>query len=370
VSGTGRVGVGVVGTGNISRDYLALLTRAPDVEVRFIAGRDSERAAARATEYGIGRFGDVDALFARDDIEIVVNLTPPAVHAQIGLRALVAGKHVWSEKPLATDPASAASLVAAGAARGLRVSGAPDTILGPGMQAGLRAIARGEIGEPLTAVATFRSPGPESWHPDPAFLYAPGAGPLFDIGPYHLTALAHVFGPARRVQALSSTDPSTRIVGSGPRAGAVIPVLVPTFHAALLDYGAERSALVAFSFHHARGRSVVVEIDGTEGTLALPDPVRFDGTALLWRPGDAGPTTVEPLGAASGRGVGVIDLARSLRADVPDRTPGVLAAHIVDVLAGIRVSAETGEPTLIGSRFDEVGLLPDGWDPASSTLGG
>src|SRR5690606_18622401 len=227
-------GVGLVGAGNISDQYLANLTRYPDVEVRFVADLDLARAAAQAQRYGVPASGTVEELLAREDVDVVVNLTVPAVHAEVGHRVLAAGKHVWSEKPLALDAGTAAALLADAAARGLRVACAPDTVLGAGVQTALRAIARGDIGEPLTATTMFHVPGPEAWHPSPDFLFARGAGPLFDMGPYYVTTLVHALGSATRVQAVASTSRTTRTIGSGPRAGETFAVEVPTHHAALI----------------------------------------------------------------------------------------------------------------------------------------
>lgn len=199
-----RVGIGIIGAGNISTQYLENLTKFADVEVRFVADVLLERAAAQAAAYGVASSGSVEELLARDDISIVINLTIPAAHAEVDQQIIDAGKHVWSEKPIATDHASAAAVLESAKAKGLRVATAPDTVLGAGIQTALRAIARGDIGEPLSATTLFHVPGPEAWHPNPDFLFATGAGPLFDMGPYYVTTLVHAFGtppacrPSRR----------------------------------------------------------------------------------------------------------------------------------------------------------------------------
>src|SRR3954468_16784553 len=214
-----RAGVGLIGAGVISTQYLENLTSFPDVDVRFVADLDLPRAAAQADAFGVPGPGPADELLARADIKIVPNLTVPAVHAEVGRRILAAGKHVWSEKPVALDHASASELLAEAGAAGLRVACAPDTVLGPGIQTALRAIARGDIGEPLTEITMFHLPGPEAWHPTPGFLYARGAGRLFDMGPYYVTTLVHALGSAPRVHATSSTARTVRTIGSGPAAG-------------------------------------------------------------------------------------------------------------------------------------------------------
>jgi predicted dehydrogenase len=366
--GSGPVGVGVIGAGNISTQYLSNLTVFPDLRVLFVADLDLARAEAQATAFGVPAFGTVDQLLARDDIEIVVNLTIPAVHAEVSQRIVAAGKHVWSEKPLALDHDSARSLLDAAGAAGLRVACAPDTVLGAGIQSALRSIARGDIGEPLTATTIFRVAGPNSWHPDPEFLFARGAGPLFDMGPYYVTTLVHAFGAASRVSAVSSMSHDVRTIGSGPRAGTEFAVEVPTHHAALISFAAGQSAQSTFSFQDAHHRVGVVEISGTEGSVVLPDPNEFDGDTTLWRFGDEEPTVVAPTGSTYGRGTGVLDLARSIRGGGEERANGALALHVLDVLLAISQAAETGEPVGLLSTVDRPAPLPESWNPAAATL--
>ncbi|WP_166844182.1 Gfo/Idh/MocA family protein [Isoptericola sp. BMS4] len=363
-----RVGIGVVGAGNISTQYLENLTKFADVEVRMVADLVPERARAQAEAFGVAAHGSAEELFARDDVEIVVNLTTPAVHTEVGHQAVAAGKHVWSEKPVATDHASAAALLAAAEAKGLRVACAPDTVLGAGIQTALRAIARGDIGEPLTATTMFHVPGPEAWHPDPDFLYAVGAGPLFDMGPYYVTTLVHALGSATRVQAVSSRSVARRTIGSGPRAGETFPVEVPTHHAALIDFEGGRSAQSTFSFQHALPRMGFVEVNGTEGTICLPDPNTFDGDSTLWRYGQDEPTTIAATGSTWGRGTGVVELARAIREGRPERASGAVALHVLDVLLAIRDSADSRTAGVIGSGVDPVPPLPVDFDPAAATF--
>jgi len=365
---TGTVGVGVIGAGNISTQYLENLTRFPDLTVLFVADLDLDRAEAQARAFGVPGSGSVEQLLAHDDIEIVVNLTIPAVHAEVGERIIAAGKNVWSEKPLALDHESGAALLAAAFDAGLRVACAPDTVLGAGIQSALRAIARGDIGEPLTATTLFQVPGPNSWHPNPEFLFARGAGPLFDMGPYYVTTLVHAFGAATRVSAVSSTSHAVRTIGSGPRAGTEFAVEVPTHHAALIGFAGGRSAQSTFSFQDAHPRAGFVEISGTDGTLVLPDPNRFDGDSTLWRFGHDEPTTLVATGSTYGRGSGVLDLARAIRGGDEERASGALAAHVLDVLLAISTAAETERPVVLESAIERPAPLAEDWDPAERTL--
>lgn len=365
---TGRVGVGVIGAGVISGTYLENMMSFPDLEVLFVADLDIERARTQASDYGVPRYGTVDELLAIDEIEIVVNLTIPAAHTDVGHQIIAAGKNVWSEKPLALDHNAGAALLEAAAAAGLQVACAPDTVLGAGIQTAMRAIERGDIGEPLTATTLFHVPGPEAWHPNPEFLYARGAGPLFDMGPYYVTTLVHAFGAASRVSAVSSKSVETRTIGSGSRQGATFPVEVPSHHAALISFASGRSAQSTFSFQNALPRAGFVEISGTEGTLVLPDPNRFDGHSSLYRFDQKEVIDIATTGPTYGRGSGVLDLARSMRNGESARASGAIAAHVLDILLGVSEAAETGHAVELESTVDKPLPFTETWDPTAVTL--
>ena len=364
---SGPVGVGVIGAGVISGEYLRNLTTFPDLAVHFVADLDTDRAKAQADAFGVPASGTVAELLARGDIEIVVNLTIPAVHVEVGLQILQAGKHVWSEKPVALDRASGQVLLEEAKHRGLRVACAPDTVLGSGLQTGLRAIKDGRIGQPLTALAVMQSPGPESWHPSPEFLFDAGAGPLFDIGPYYLTSLVHVFGPVRRVSATSSRSHATRVIGSGPREGTQFPVNVPTAHSALLEFEGGASAVALFSFESHLVRAGLLEVTGTSGTLALPDPNGFTGPSRLWQDGGE-PDVIEAVGPAYGRGAGVLDLARAIRSGTDERASAAVAFHVLDIMAAITEAAASGSVVEPRSTATRPETLPQQWNPTAHTL--
>lgn len=368
MTATGRVGVGVIGAGVISTQYLENLTVFPDLEVLFIADLDAERARDQAEKFGVPASGSVDELLAHPGIEIVVNLTIPAAHVEVSLQALAAGKHVWIEKPIALDRESGKRLLDEAHRLGLRVATAPDTFLGAGLQTGRRLIDSGAIGTPLTALTLFQASGPESWHPNPDFLYAKGAGPLFDMGPYYVTTLVQNLGPVKRVAAVSSTSRATRVIGSGPRAGEEFPVSVPTHISALIEFESGASAQSVFSFQSSVRRTGFVEIAGTDGTIVFPDPNTFDGELAIWR--DAA-TDAEPypaVGATSSRGTGVLELAQAIRAGRPERASGEQAFHVLDVLVSIEEAAASGAFVEVTSSFEVGPALPEDWDPAVATL--
>jgi predicted dehydrogenase len=211
--------VGIIGCGNISSAYVNGCRMFDSLRVVAVADLAPEAAQAKAAEHDLGCAGSVEELLADPDIDIVINLTIPAAHAAVSLAALAAGKHVYSEKPLAVARADGQVVLAEAAARGLRVGGAPDTFLGGGLQTCRKLIDDGAIGEPVAATAFMLGHGPESWHPNPGFFYRQGAGPLFDMGPYYLTALIHLLGPVERVAALARISFAERMATSDARRG-------------------------------------------------------------------------------------------------------------------------------------------------------
>jgi predicted dehydrogenase len=363
---TGRVGVGFIGAGVISAQYLENLTTFPDLDVRFIADIDLERAQAQAEKFGVPGFGSVEELLRDDEIEIVVNLTIPKAHVEVALQALAAGKNVWTEKPFGLDRESGQKLLDAAHAAGLRVATAPDTFLGAGLQSARRLVESGRIGTPLTALTLLQSPGPEGWHPNPDFLFQEGAGPLFDIGPYYLTALVQLFGPVARVSAVSSKAKPVRVIGSGPRAGESFDVTVPTYVAALYEFESGQSAQSAFSFD-SKLRRTQFEVAGVEGTLVVPDPNTFDGDLTVWTADDE-PAVIASVGTTTTRGTGVLELARAIRAGVPERASGEQAFHILDIMVSTIEAAESGQPVAVKSTVTVAPPLPEDWDPRAKTL--
>jgi predicted dehydrogenase len=220
----------------------------------------------------------------------------------------------------------------------------------------------GCIGTPLTASVVMQYAGPHAWHPNPDFLYQPGAGPLFDMGPYYLTALTQTFGPIVRVAARGGTAAPTRVIGSGPRAGEEFPVAVPTYVAALYDFESTAVAQATFSFDSRLERTGVVEISGSEATLIAPDPNEFAGEIRINR-GEPQWESVPAASNGGGRGIGVVDMARAIRADLPHRATGSLGLHVLDAMLATTTSIETAAFVPVASRFERAPALPDGWDP-------
>ncbi|TXR52899.1 Gfo/Idh/MocA family protein [Quadrisphaera setariae] len=364
--GSGRVGVGVIGAGTISTQYLTNLTSFPDLDVRVVADLAVDRAQAQAEAFGVPRWGAVEDVLADPEVEVVVNLTIPAAHVEVATAAVTAGKDVWTEKPFALDRASGTSLLEAAAKADRRVATAPDTFLGAGLQSARRLLESGAVGDPLTALVLLQSAGPESWHPDPAFLFAEGAGPLFDLGPYYITALVQLLGPVGRVSATASKARPQRTIGSGPKAGQVFDVEVPTHVSALFEFEGGASATAVFSFDSAVNRTQL-EVAGSGGTLELPDPNMFDGDTVVHALGEE-PRSEAAVGSTASRGAGVLELARAIRAGRPERASGEQAFHVLDVMVSTIEAAQRRSPVEVESTTAVAPALPADWDPTARTL--
>jgi predicted dehydrogenase len=312
---------------------------------------------------------------AHPDVELIVNLTIPAVHAQVASEAIAAGKHVWSEKPISVDRESGRALLAQAQAAGLLVGVAPDTVLGPGVQTARRAIAHGDIGEPLSAQTVMQYIGPDIFHPSPEFLFSKGAGPLFDMGPYYLTTLVHVFGSVESVAAVGSKSRATRTIQTGDRAGTVFDVQVPTHVSAIAKYVDGGISQSVFSFDSPMVKMGVVEITGTEGTLVIPDPNRFTGDVKITRAPAAAAImdeatweSVPITGVYAERGLGVLDLARAARTGGRPLASGELGLHVLDTMVAIDEAVTEGRTVAVDSRVDPLPLVSDDYDPFAATL--
>ncbi|WP_094770472.1 Gfo/Idh/MocA family protein [Microbacterium gorillae] len=315
-----------------------------------------ERAAAVAAEAGV-RADPIEDLLAAEDIDLVINLTVPAVHAEVSLQVLAAGKQVYSEKPLAADVASGARVMAASDTTGRWVGCAPDTVLGVGLQTARKVIDDGVIGRPLAATATMVTPGHERWHPNPDFYYQAGGGPLLDMGPYYVTALVHLLGPVVSVTASASRMRDERVIGSGDRAGQVIPVDVMTHVTGVLTHAGGALSTLIMSFDAVATRSANIEVHGETGSMVVPDPNDFDGDVLVRALGDAEWTLQEPSAGYrdAGRGVGVHD--RAIAGDGA-RASGELGLHVLEIMESVLRAADEGCTVEVTSTCERPAPVP------------
>lgn len=351
--------VGIVGLGVISRAYLDTLAGHPAVSIAAVADLDVARSTAVAAGIAGAEPLSVERLLDRPDVQTVLNLTTPAAHAEIALAAIGRGKNVYAEKPLATTVPDARSIVEAAAEAGVGMGCAPDTVLGTGTQTARAAIDAGLIGRPMSALAVMVTPGHERWHPNPDFYYVPGGGPLLDMGPYYVTALVHLLGPVRAVIGASSRLRSERVIGSGPRLGERIPVQVDSHVSGVLEHANGALSTITTSFDGVATTAAPIEVHGETGTLAIPDPNRFDGEVRVFELGGSGWRTLEPSAGYAGgaRGVGLLDLIAA-GGQRPPRAGGELALHVLETMSAILRSSAEGRRIELTTVVEQPELVP------------
>lgn len=357
--GAAPLHLGIVGCGFISKVYFEAAARFPSIEVVACTDVVAEASKASAAAYGARAIGDLVALVEDPGVDAVVNLTPPRAHHAVNLAALSAGKHVYTEKPLATTFADGKEALAKAGELGLLVGSAPDTFLGAGLQTCREVLDSGAIGEPVAATAFLVSHGPDHWHPAPAFFYQHGAGPLFDVGPYYLTALVALLGPIRRASAMARASFPVREVTAGPNAGLLIHPEVPTHVAGTLEMATGALATVVTSFDVWASELPRIEIYGSEGTLSVPDPNKFSGPVRIHRRGAQWEDVpVTRAYADQSRGLGIADLAASLAEARPPRASGALALHVLEAMEALVSSAEAGRVLTLGTTCERPAAMP------------
>jgi predicted dehydrogenase len=373
-----KLGVGVIGCGNISAAYFRLAPLFKGIEMRACADINMDAAKARAKEFKL-RAETVDGLLAATDIDIVVNLTIPAVHYAVSKQVLDAGKHVYSEKPFVLSVKEGLDLKKRADKKGLRIGSAPDTFLGGAHQLARSIVDSGQLGKITSGTCYVMSHGMEAWHPNPDFFFQPGAGPVLDIGPYYVTDLIQLIGPVRQVAAIATTPAKERTITSKPRYGEKIPVNTPTTIHAILEF--ENGAVVTLntSWDVWKHGHAPIELYGEEGTIFVPDPNFFGGTVSYTRQGDAVkrlpkwkhllsvPNSMHSIGAmANYRTVGLADMAMAIQEGRPHRCSLELALHAVDVMTSILKSGESGKFVTLQTTCERPAAL--GVDEAKALL--
>lgn len=354
--------VGVIGCGAISKIYLKNLTGLfKMVEVAAVADIIPERAQSKALEFNIPKACSVEELLADKDIEIVVNLTIPKAHAEVSEAALESGKNVYLEKPLAVNRDDGRRVIQKAKSKGLLVGCAPETFFGGGIQTSRKIIDDGWIGEPIGATAFLMCHGHESWHPDPEFYYKVGGGPMFDMGPYYLTALINLIGPAKAVAGMTRITFPTRTITSDPKFGTVIDVDVPTHVAGLINFANGAIGTIITSFDVWGAQLPRIEIYGTEGTLSVPDPNTFGGPVFIKNRFKGSEWKEIPIPFAytqNTRGIGVADMACAIIGGRKHRAHGDMAFHVLDIMQGFHDASETGRTWELESTCEKPAPLP------------
>lgn len=350
--------IGVIGCGNISGAYLGASGTFPILEIAACADIDLERARQKAVDFGVPHACTVPELLAMDDLDIVVNLTIPQAHVLVGIAALEAGKSTYSEKPFSVNRQDGKRLLDAGKSHGLRVGCAPDTFMGGGIQTCRKLIDDGWIGEPIGASSFMTCHGHESWHPDPNFYYQPGGGPMFDMGPYYLTALVVLLGPIRRVTGSARMTFPERTITSQPRYGQVMKVNVPTHVAGVMDFASGAVGTILMTFDVWAAELPRIEIYGTEGSLSCPDPNGFGGPVKLRRAGSSDWSQPPLIRPEAHRGIGVADMAAAMQSNRPHRASGELAYHVLDVMQAFHDASAENRHIDIESDCQRPAPLP------------
>ena len=330
-----KVKLGIVGCGNISSIYMENCKTFEHLDLIACADLDVGRAQAQAEKYNIPKAYSVDELLNDPEIELVINLTIPKAHAAVSIQALEAGKHVYCEKPLAVTTEEGKKILETATAKGLLVGSAPDTFLGAGIQTAIHLIEDGAIGTPIGASAFMMSRGHEHWHPDPGFYYDVGGGPMFDMGPYYLTALIGLLGPIKRISGSARISYPERTISSQPKAGETIQVQCPTHISGVIDFESGAIGTITTSFDIFGGSTIPpLEIYGSEGTLLVPDPNHFGGPVMLRKKGQEDFVEM-PLSHGyiqNSRGLGVADMVEAILTGGVHRANGKLAYHVLRAL--------------------------------------
>jgi predicted dehydrogenase len=358
---TRTVKAGIIGCGNISQIYFDASRKLDVLDIVSCADADLQAARASAEKNQV-RATSVQELLDDPEVEIVINLTTPQAHAKVNLQALHAGKHVHCEKPFAVTREDARAVLEHAGEKRLLTGCAPDTFLGGGLQTCRKLIDDGSIGRPVAGTAFMCCHGHESWHPNPGFYYLNGGGPLFDMGPYYLTALVHLLGPVKRVAAICGRAFTERLATSSEAQGQILPVKVDTHTAASLEFHCGAVITLVMSFDVWKHSSPPIEIHGTDGSLKVPDPNCFDGAVSLFRPGMENWQDV-PYShgyTENMRSIGVADLAYAIQSGRPNRCSGEMAYHVLDVMHAVGESSDSGEHVAIRSTCVQPAPLPLG----------
>lgn len=358
-----KVKIGVVGCGNISGIYFENLTKVfANTEVFACADLNDERAKNAAEKYEISKIMTLDEILKCNDIEIILNITTPQCHYDICKKALLAGKHVYVEKPLSLSFEQGCELVNLADEKNLMIGGAPDTFLGGGIQTCRKLIDDGYIGDPVAATAFMVCHGHESWHPDPEFYYKKGGGPMFDMGPYYLTALVNLLGSAKTICGMTNISFPQRTITSTPKYGTIIDVEVPTHVAGTIRFNSGVIATVIQSFDVWENSLPRIEIYGTRGTIKVPDPNSFGGPVFVSTLDGSGFKEI-PLSHnyfENSRGIGVADMAQCIIDGGKNRANGELTNHVLEIMCGFHQSNDESKYYEMKSECDKPQALPLG----------
>lgn len=360
-----KMRVGVVGCGNISKTYFRNLTEVfKEVEVIGVCDFERERAELAVEKYNIPKlYENMQEMFEDPEVDIVLNLTRPYEHYEVTKSALLHGKHVYTEKPLSPDLNEARELVALAKEKNLLIGGAPDTFMGAGIQTARHLIDSGFIGTPIGGAAHIVSRGPEDWHPDPEFVYQYGGGPLFDMGPYYITALINLLGAVDEVSGMAKISYPERPILSEKKYGTIMEVEVPTYVMGTMKFKNNAVASMFATFDVSYQQNIKLEIYGSEGTIYVPDPNTFDGEVILQRGREKEVISMPRIFnyKENNRGLGLADMAKAIQTGRDFRANADQLLHVVEVMSAFYTSSDKGTNVKIESEFErKAPMLTDG----------
>lgn len=353
--------VGIIGCGAISNAYLNAAKTFEVIDIVAGADINMDVAKAKAEEHNI-KAVPVDEILADPEIKIILNLTIPQAHAEINIRALEAGKHAYCEKPFAVTREEGQGVLELAKEKGLMTGCAPDTFLGGGIQTCRKLIDDGVIGKPIAGTAFMMCHGHERWHPNPGFYYLNGGGPMFDMGPYYLTALVNLLGPVKRVSACTAKTFEERTCTCEARYGEILPVEVNTHVAGTMEFVSGAIITIVMSFDVWLHSNKCIELHGTEGSMEVPNPNTFGGPVNVSKPNVVGwQEYVLTHGYSDNmRSIGVADMAYAIQSGRKNRCSGELAYHILDVMHAFDESSESGTHIMIESTCERPEPFPLG----------
>ena len=352
--------VAIVGCGHISGADRETIDRHPSVRIVGATDVDPTLSTAFVERFGGTVYPTLADVLADPGVDAIVNLTFPAVHAEVTTAALEAGKHVHSEKPLASDYAEARALVDLAAARGLRLACSPITFMGEAQETMWRLVEEGAIGTVRVAYADVNWSRIERWHPRPEPFYR--IGPFADVGVYPLTILTAMFGPARRVSAVGQVVFPERTTTSGE---AFTPG-APDFGVAVVELVSGTVIRLTANFyvgHH--GKQKGIELHGDTGSIHISSWQEFDATVELAAfEGSYEEVPVANAFPGTDWGRALDDLSAAIESGRPHRATGEQAAHVVEILDAIAASTAESRPVEITSSFTPPALSAPSPAPA------
>ena len=345
--------VGIIGCGNISETYFECQNLFNNFNIVACADINIEAAKKSAEKYNVKAFS-VDDILANENVDLIINLTIPAAHKEIIIKSLNAGKHCFSEKPLAMNFNEGLEISELANSKNLYVGCAPDTFLGAAGQKARSLIEDNKIGNIVLGTFNLMSHGMEHWHPNPDFFFKPGAGTVFDVGVYYITQLVNLIGPIKSISSLSGTASPERIITSEPRNGEKIKVETPTTLMGTLEFHNNAKIQFFCSWDVWKHKHSTIELYGLEGSMIVPDPNFFSGDILMshkeedWQVinndkmllGIPNKTDNNGDKIANYRGIGLSDMINAISNKRQSRCSLDLAVHVLEAMEGIIKSSD------------------------------